>query len=94
MGRNTNETAGGTISEELSCRELVEIVTDYLEGALPDSERARFDDHLRGCPGCSTYVDQMRETIRLTGRLGEEDVPEHAREALLRAFRGWTRADM
>jgi anti-sigma factor RsiW len=94
MGRDTEKGRDGRISGELSCRELVEIVTDYLEGALPASERARFHDHLRGCPGCTTYVEQMRETIRLTGRLREEDVPERAREALLRAFRGWTRADV
>ena len=47
----------------LSCQELVELVTDYLEGALPEAERIRFDDHLGGCDGCSAYLSQMRATI-------------------------------
>lgn len=82
----TNSTA-----RELSCQELVELVTDYLEGALPELERARFEEHVGGCGGCAAYVDQMRETIRLTGRLGVEDVPPEAERALLEAFRGWNR---
>jgi anti-sigma factor RsiW len=76
---------------ELSCDELVELVTDYLEGALPPPERERFEQHLRDCPGCTTYLEQMRQVIRVAGRLSEADVPHEAREALLRAFRGWTR---
>jgi predicted anti-sigma-YlaC factor YlaD len=75
--------------EELTCRELVEIVTDYLEGALPPEEYVRFEKHLVMCDGCAIYVDQLRETIRLTGMLKEEQVPEDARDALLEAFRGW-----
>ena len=73
----------------LTCRELVEIVTDYLEGQLPSRDRLRFDEHLLVCPGCTTYLEQMRETIRLTGVLREEDVPAPAREELLEAFRHW-----
>jgi anti-sigma factor RsiW len=80
---------GEVAENELSCKELVEIVTDYFEGALAPAERRRFDEHLVACPGCTTYVEQMRETIRLTGVLQEEDVPVVAREALLRAFRDW-----
>lgn len=75
--------------EELTCRELVEIVTDYLEGALSPDEHVRFEKHLVMCDGCSIYVDQLQETIRLTGTLREEHVPEGAREALVSAFRGW-----
>ena len=74
---------------ELACRELVEIVTDYLEGAMPDWERASFEEHLAECEGCSTYLDQMRRTIELTGRLTERDVSQPAADALLRAFRDW-----
>jgi anti-sigma factor RsiW len=78
-------------TEDLACRELVELVTDYLEGALPEPERARFDAHLGLCDGCHTYVDQMRQTIRLTGALRVEDVAPEAEAALLRVFRDWKR---
>ena len=76
-------------TEELTCQRLVEIVTDYVEDALPPGERVEFEKHLVMCDGCSTYLEQMRETIRLTGRLREEQVPAEARESLLQAFRGW-----
>lgn len=75
--------------EELTCQELVEVITDYLEGALPPADLARFERHLLRCEGCTTYVDQMRETIRLTGMLREDQIPAGARDALLSAFRGW-----
>jgi anti-sigma factor RsiW len=73
----------------LSCRELVELVTAYLEGELPAGERKRFEAHLSQCDGCSVYLEQMRTTIRLSGMLGVEDVSPEAEQALLRAFRGW-----
>lgn len=74
---------------ELTCRELVELVTDYLEGVLPPAERRRFEEHLAGCQGCRDYLQQMRETIRLTGQLTEEAIEPQAREALLQVFRAW-----
>jgi len=74
---------------DLTCREVVEIVSDYLEGALSAEDRERFDAHLSVCDGCDTYVDQMRETIRLTGMLTEEQVPVEQREQLRQAFRDW-----
>jgi anti-sigma factor RsiW len=73
----------------LSCRELVELVTAYLEGELPAGARKRFEAHLSQCDGCSVYLEQMRTTIRLSGMLGVEDVSTEAEQALLRAFRGW-----
>jgi anti-sigma factor RsiW len=73
----------------LTCQELVELVTDYLEGALPPHERARFEEHLGACPGCVTYVEQFRETIRLTGTLREADLAPAARDTLLEQFRNW-----
>jgi anti-sigma factor RsiW len=73
----------------LSCREMVELVTDYLEDALPVPERARFEAHIAGCDGCTAYLEQMRATIALTGRLTEEEIPRDALAALLRAFRDW-----
>jgi anti-sigma factor RsiW len=75
----------------LSCQELVELVTDYLEDALPPAERARFEEHIGGCSGCATYVDQMRRTIATLGSLHEEDVSPEAERALLAAFRDWKR---
>jgi anti-sigma factor RsiW len=77
---------------DLTCQELVELVTDYLEGALSASERARFERHISGCPHCTTYLEQMRITIRTLGRLPEEMVPPVARDALLSAFRDWKEA--
>jgi anti-sigma factor RsiW len=74
---------------ELSCAELVELVTDYLEGRLPDRERRRFDDHLTACDGCTAYVEQMRATIAVTGHLREPELPPDVEERLLDAFRGW-----
>jgi anti-sigma factor RsiW len=74
---------------EISCREIVELVTAYLEGALSERDRARFEAHLAGCDGCDNYLAQMRETIRITGTLTEDQVPETTRAALLSTFRDW-----
>ena len=63
------------------------MVTDYLEGELPTEERAVLERHLALCDGCATYVDQIRETIRLSGTLKEEDVPAPIMEVLIDAFR-------
>jgi anti-sigma factor RsiW len=72
---------------ELTCAELVELVTDYLEGRLAGADRRRFDDHVAVCEGCAAYLEQMRATIATTGRLGEDDLPPEFEEQLLRAFR-------
>jgi anti-sigma factor RsiW len=76
-------------SEGLSCKELVELVTEYLEGKLPPSERKRFDDHLAGCDGCTTYLEQMRLTIDTLGTLTEDSLDPHTRDDLLQVFRDW-----
>jgi anti-sigma factor RsiW len=73
----------------LSCKELVELVTDYLEGRLTWGERRRFDRHLKDCPYCRAYVDQMRLVIQTLGRLTEESISPQARDELLVAFRDW-----
>jgi anti-sigma factor RsiW len=73
----------------LSCQELVELVTDYLEGRLSWSDRRRVEDHLKGCEHCTRYLAQMRATIAATGRLREEDLSSEAKDALLEAFRSW-----
>ncbi len=75
----------------LACQELVELVTDYLEGRLSWIDRSRVDGHLAMCEHCSAYLAQMRQTIRLTGRLREEDIAPEVRAELLEAFRGFHR---
>jgi anti-sigma factor RsiW len=65
-------------------------VTDYLEDRLAPHDRTRFDAHIAGCPHCTAYVAQMRETIRLKGTLREEEIPPEVRAALLAALRDWT----
>jgi predicted anti-sigma-YlaC factor YlaD len=77
------------LSEDLRCDELVELVTDYFEGALAERDRLRFEEHIVLCEGCSNYFGQMRRTIRLTGRLTEDDLSDDARTDLLTAFRDW-----
>ncbi len=78
-----------TTPGKMDCLSLVEMVTDYLEGALTEQERAAVDAHLADCDGCSGYLEQMRTTIRLTGMLTEEQIPPEARRPLLDAFRSW-----
>jgi predicted anti-sigma-YlaC factor YlaD len=75
----------------LTCHEVVELVSDYLEGALPAEDRRRVEEHLAGCEGCTRYLEQMRETIRITGMLTEEQIPDDQKASLLDAFRSWTR---
>jgi len=75
--------------QELTCQELVELVTAYLEGALPDGQLRLFEEHIAGCTGCRRYLEQMRTTVELTGRLEEESLDPQARDALLDAFRSW-----
>lgn len=75
----------------LTCREMVELVTEYLEGAMPPRERAIFEAHLAVCPGCTAYFEQMKQTIRLLGKLPEDSIEPEARDTLLHAFRNWKR---
>ena len=80
------------MSNELSCQEMIEVVTGYLEDVLPPGERQRFEHHLSYCAGCGTYVDQMRETIRQTGVVRhEESLPPALRERIVAQFRTWKR---
>jgi anti-sigma factor RsiW len=75
----------------LTCKEVVELVTDYLEDALPADMRRRFDQHLSACDPCVVYLEQMRQTIATLGKLPEESVPQTAMDTLLHHFRGWPR---
>ncbi len=76
-----------TARDDLACIELVELVTDYLEDAVSDLDRERIERHLSGCDGCTTYVEQMRQTIASVGRLTPDDVPPSIVDALLAIFR-------
>ncbi len=76
-----------TDAEALSCQELVELVTDYLEDALGSVDLRRFEDHLGDCGKCQQYLAQLRQTIRVTGTLTADDLPPELEEALLAAFR-------
>lgn len=73
----------------LTCRQLVMLISDYLESALPDADRTRFDAHIAGCAACAAYLQQLRLTIRTVGRLREDDLPDAVRKPLLTAFRDW-----
>lgn len=80
------------MNDEFSCQEMVEVVTDYLDDALPPDERQRFERHLSYCAGCSTYVAQIRETIKQTGLVPrEESLPPALREEIVAQLRAWKR---
>ena len=72
---------------ELTCQELVELITSYLDDALTSEERQRLERHLTYCHGCRVYLEQMRVTLQLVGRLSPEDIPDDLRDGLLAAFR-------
>lgn len=76
---------------EMPCQELVERVTDYLEGALSDDDRARLEAHLRACDPCAEYLDQLGRTLAVTGELRQADVDAAPalRDELMRSFRAW-----
>ncbi len=73
----------------MDCKELVELVTEYLEGTLPEPERARFEAHLGTCLGCRNYLKQMEQTIHTLGKLTEETLPPQSKVELLQVFKNW-----
>jgi len=73
----------------LTCQEMVELVTDYIEGRMDDSTRARFEEHVAECDACTLYIEQMRQTIVALGRIPAESISPEAEEELLAAFRNW-----
>ena len=83
--------AGGD-REEMTCRELVELVTDYLEETLPGQDRKRLKAHLAECPYCEEYIAQMRRTVAALGKLPPEPIDPAREQVLLEAFRGWRSA--
>lgn len=103
LGARAEQVSGGAgrisirmsaaLPGDLECRELVELVTDYLEDALAPEERTRFEQHLAVCPGCAAYLRQLRAALGAAGRLSEDarSLPDEARDRLLTAFRDWKR---
>ena len=81
----------GAIENELTCKELVELVTDYFEDRLTTDENRELELHVCSCTGCRAYLGQMRTLVRAAGRLAETDIPIAVREDLLRTFRDWKR---
>ena len=79
-------------ADHITCQEVVELVNDYLERALPPDEATVFEQHLNFCDGCDLYVEQLRRTVETVGEIREEDVPPEAKERLLGAFRDWKRS--
>jgi anti-sigma factor RsiW len=76
----------------MNCRQVVELMTDYIEGALSVRDRARFEDHIAGCDGCRAYLAQLQTTRQVLGRLADEPVPASVERDLLEAFRSWRSA--
>ena len=78
------------LSRDLTCQQAVELVTDYLEDRMPRGRRRRFEKHLRGCPNCTAYLDQIRTTIRLTGQVEPEQLDASTRDGLIDLYRRFT----
>lgn len=74
---------------QFSCQQMVELVTEYLDGAMEPRRRARFEAHLAGCDGCSNYLEQFRTTVAVVGRIDVADIPESVMNEFVAAFRTW-----
>jgi anti-sigma factor RsiW len=83
------QTTDRTPTQGLACKEVVELVTDYLEGMLPPDKRAELEAHLADCPGCTNYIEQMRLTIGMLRNLAQESVFPETKEELVQVFRQW-----
>ncbi len=79
------------LTEEMTCKELVQLVTEYLEETLPPKDRRRLEEHLTLCPYCRIYMEQMRETVCLLGKMSEDSIPEDDKQKLLERFQNWQR---
>lgn len=73
----------------ITCREFVELVTEYLEGRLDAATRAGFEQHVAGCPGCARYLEQIRASVQVLGRVSLDPITPAARDQLMAAFRSW-----
>jgi predicted anti-sigma-YlaC factor YlaD len=73
----------------MTCRQVVELMTDYLEGVLSSADRARFEEHIAGCDGCRAYLAQLATTRRVLRKLADETVPPDLQAELLKTFKNW-----
>ena len=89
MGKNLKEQVMSYMVGNLSCQNVAEIITEYLEGAMPLSTRIRFHMHLGLCSACRNYLKQMKYTVQTLGKLPAEPISPEMREALLQRFRHW-----
>ena len=74
---------------DMVCQQAVELVTDYLEGSLSRRDRRRFEAHLRACPNCTAFVEQIRMTIKLAGTIDTEELTPEAKQELGDLYRRW-----
>ena len=74
---------------DLVCREAVELMSDYVEGALSKQDSVRLEAHLAGCPHCTRYLEQIRATISAAGHVEPDDLPEETVDDLVALFRSW-----
>ncbi len=77
------------LERDMTCTQIVELITEYLEGGLSSADRERFEEHIGFCDWCLAYLDQMRQTIATVGRLRDEDLPKELEQNLLTTFRDW-----
>ena len=77
--------------DNLSCQEVVELVTDYLEQALLPEKRVQFEEHIADCPGCLTYIEQIQQTIVMLRNLAKQPMFPETKQELLEIFRNWKR---
>jgi anti-sigma factor RsiW len=73
----------------MNCRQVVELMTDYLDGTLSAADRVKFEEHITGCDGCRAYLAQLRATRKVVGRLADEPIPTGIEDELVRAFKDW-----
>ena len=81
-----------TTTQGLVCKEVVELITDYLEGVLLPEKRAQLEEHVAGCPGCTNYIEQVRLTFVMLHSLAQEPVFPETKEDLLEVFRQWKKS--
>src|SRR5947207_10384529 len=78
-----------TIDDALTCKEVVELVTDYLENVLLPGLRKQLEEHVADCPGCTNYIEQVRLTVSMLHQLAQEPVYPETKQKLLEVFRNW-----